>query len=202
MQRYYSAFSRKGIPGPDRKLSETTIPRVAPPVPARVIIPTPLADVNERTEGVNFGYLRRPATIHRTMSLKYQAFSTIEMPGSRVSRDSCPQTMLGSSWIFPIKRAEGARLDQVQRKRRRRTGRRSCFSSFPLIARRARWLEKGSHGVLLRDLLQHSFRSVSSFHVSLSLSLSLSGLLLLPRVFHVQFLGTSWRHSLALFREE
>ena len=45
--------------GPDRKLSETTIPRVAPPVPARVIIPTPLADVNERTEGVNFDYLRR-----------------------------------------------------------------------------------------------------------------------------------------------
>ena len=136
------------------------------------------------------------------MSLKYQAFSTIEMPGSRVSRDSCPQTMLGSSWIFPIKRAEGARLDQVQRKR----GRRSCFSFFPLIARRAPPVRKGKSRCVLLEISSDPFRP-STLFLSLSLSLSLSLCLSLASSFflarfHVQFLGTSWRHSLALFREE
>lgn len=42
--------------------------------------------------------------------------TTLEIPGSRVSRDSCPQTMLDLRGSFQLRRQE-AESDQVQRKR-------------------------------------------------------------------------------------
>lgn len=109
------------------------------------------------------------------MSLEYQSPSSIEILGSRVSRDSCPQTMLDLRGSFQLSGLKG--LVSIRCKEREGCTRPcSCSSLLFLVGRRER-SEKGSHKVLEKSPWTRSLfiRLRSSF---LSHFVSFFGLLL------------------------
>lgn len=101
--------------------------------------------------------LRFPTAYPSSFSLSLSFSATIEILGSRVSRDSCPQTMLDLSWIFPIKRAEG--LDRSGAKEEGVHTEPYIRFSLPLGHR----LEKGSHEVLEKSSLHPARYSLFFF---------------------------------------
>ena len=130
------------------------------------------------------------------MSLEYQPPSSVEILGSRVSRDSCPQTMLDLRGSFQLSGLKG--LVSIRCKEREGCTRPcSCSSLLFLVGRRA----------AIREGKLQSSREISSNTVTLHpstlvVSFSFRFFLWPPSSrFLFQFLDTSWRHSLALFRE-
>lgn len=130
------------------------------------------------------------------MSLEYQPPSSVEILGSRVSRDSCPQTMLDLRGSFQLSGLKG--LVSIRCKEREGCTRPcSCSSLLFLVGRRAA-IRKGKS----QSSREISLNTVALHPSTLVLSFSFRFFLWPPSSrFLFQFLDTSWRHSLALFRE-